>query len=107
MVISENQKVSLVTGSSSGIGYETALILARNGFKTYATMRNIEKGASLNSIVEKENIFIKLVQLDVTDQSSVNTAVKAIHDESGKIDALINMLVMDLPVHLRIYRWKK
>jgi NAD(P)-dependent dehydrogenase (short-subunit alcohol dehydrogenase family) len=88
--MSENQKVSVVTGSSSGIGYETALILARNGFKTYATMRNIEKGVSLNSIAEKENLFIKIVQLDVTDQSSVKNAVETIHDESGKIDVLIN-----------------
>jgi NAD(P)-dependent dehydrogenase (short-subunit alcohol dehydrogenase family) len=66
------------------------LILARNGFKTYATMRNIEKGVSLNSIAEKENLFIKIVQLDVTDQSSVKNAVETIHDESGKIDVLIN-----------------
>jgi NAD(P)-dependent dehydrogenase (short-subunit alcohol dehydrogenase family) len=42
--VSNNRKVSLVTGSSSGIGYETALILARNGFGTYATMRNTQKG---------------------------------------------------------------
>jgi NAD(P)-dependent dehydrogenase (short-subunit alcohol dehydrogenase family) len=88
--MSGNQKVSVVTGSSSGIGYETALILARNGFKTYATMRNTEKGVSLNSIAEKENLFIKIVQLDVTDQSSVKNAVETIHDESGKIDVLIN-----------------
>ncbi len=88
--MSENQKVSVITGSSSGIGYETALILARNGYKTYATMRNTEKGVSLNSIAEKENLFIKVVQLDVTDQSSVKNAVETIHDESGKIDVLIN-----------------
>jgi NAD(P)-dependent dehydrogenase (short-subunit alcohol dehydrogenase family) len=37
------QNVALVTGSSSGIGLETALLLARNGFKTYASMRNLEK----------------------------------------------------------------
>ncbi len=35
----KNLKVAIVTGSSSGIGYETALVLARNGFRTYATMR--------------------------------------------------------------------
>ena len=38
------EKVALVTGSSSGIGYETALALARDGFYTYATMRNTSKG---------------------------------------------------------------
>lgn len=88
--MSKNQKVAVVTGSSSGVGYETALILARNGFLTYATMRNTEKGESLNSIARKENIPIKILQLDVTDESSVNNAIKTIHDESGQIDVLIN-----------------
>ncbi len=88
--MSKNQKVSVVTGSSSGVGYETALILARNGFLTYATMRNTEKGESLNSITKKENIPIKILQLDVTDESSVNTAIKTIYDETGQIDVLIN-----------------
>ena len=41
---SSNNKVAVVTGSSTGIGYETSLILARNGFLTYATMRNLDKG---------------------------------------------------------------
>lgn len=88
--MSKNQKVSVVTGSSSGVGYETALILARNGFLTYATMRNTEKGESLNSIAKNENIPIKILQLDVTDESSVNTAIKTIYDESRQIDVLIN-----------------
>lgn len=39
--MASDQKVAVVTGSSSGIGYETALTLARNGFLTYATMRNL------------------------------------------------------------------
>jgi NAD(P)-dependent dehydrogenase (short-subunit alcohol dehydrogenase family) len=37
-------KVAVVTGSSSGIGYETSLLLARNQITTYATMRNLSKG---------------------------------------------------------------
>jgi NAD(P)-dependent dehydrogenase (short-subunit alcohol dehydrogenase family) len=37
----QDQKVAVVTGSSTGIGYETSLILARNGFHTYTTMRNM------------------------------------------------------------------
>ena len=41
------EKVALVTGSSSGIGFETSLALARNGFYTFATMRNISKGCLL------------------------------------------------------------
>ena len=44
----KKKKVAVVTGSSSGIGFETFLLLARNGFYTYASMRNIEKSTSIN-----------------------------------------------------------
>jgi NAD(P)-dependent dehydrogenase (short-subunit alcohol dehydrogenase family) len=49
-------KVAVVTGSSSGIGYETSLLLARNQIKTYATMRNMNKSDGLREITSKENI---------------------------------------------------
>jgi NAD(P)-dependent dehydrogenase (short-subunit alcohol dehydrogenase family) len=39
----QDQKVAVVTGSSTGIGFETSLTLARNGFYTYATMRKLEE----------------------------------------------------------------
>ena len=38
--IMQHEKVAVVTGSSSGIGFKTSLLLARNGFYTYATMKN-------------------------------------------------------------------
>jgi NAD(P)-dependent dehydrogenase (short-subunit alcohol dehydrogenase family) len=50
---SSNQKVAVVTGSSSGIGFETSLTLARSGFLTYATMRNLGKGATIKSVAAK------------------------------------------------------
>jgi NAD(P)-dependent dehydrogenase (short-subunit alcohol dehydrogenase family) len=46
-------RVAVVTGSSSGIGFEIALILARNGFQTYATMRNLAKSENIKSIASK------------------------------------------------------
>ena len=70
------QKVAIVTGSSSGIGYATSLMLARNGFYTYASARNINKSANLQSIVDSEMLPLKLIQLDVTDDRSVKDAVK-------------------------------
>ena len=42
--MTSNQRVAVVTGSSSGNGYETSLTLARKGFLTYATMRSLTKG---------------------------------------------------------------
>ena len=87
---SSNQKVAVVTGSSTGIGYETSLILARNGFPTYATMRNLNKSESIESITTKENLPIHIKQLDVTDDTSVKNAVEAISSETGRIDLLVN-----------------
>jgi NAD(P)-dependent dehydrogenase (short-subunit alcohol dehydrogenase family) len=55
----ENTRVAVVTGTSSGIGFETVLTLARNGFQTYDTMRNPEKGENIKSIVLKKTcLFI-------------------------------------------------
>jgi NAD(P)-dependent dehydrogenase (short-subunit alcohol dehydrogenase family) len=87
---SSNQKIAVVTGSSTGIGYETSLILARNGFLTYATMRNLNKSESIESITTKENLPINIKQLDVTDDTSVKNAVEAISSETGRIDLLVN-----------------
>ena len=84
------QKVAIVTGSSSGIGYATSLMLARNGFYTYASARNIDKSANLQLIADAERLPLKLIKLDVTDDSSVNDAVEKIVSEKGRINVLVN-----------------
>ena len=86
----DRQKVVIVTGSSSGIGYATSLMLARKGFYTYASVRNINKSASLESIANAERLPLKLIQLDVTDDSSVKDALEKIVLEKGRIDVLVN-----------------
>ncbi len=91
MKSSDNQKVAIVTGSSTGIGYETSLVLARDGFLTYATMRNVNKGDNIKSIATKENLPLRVKQLDVTDDTSVKNAIQAISSESeGRIGVLVN-----------------
>jgi NAD(P)-dependent dehydrogenase (short-subunit alcohol dehydrogenase family) len=87
---SSNKKVAVVTGSSTGIGYETSLILARNGFLTYATMRNLNKSENIKSVATKENLSIRIKQLDVTDDVSVKNAIQSISSEAGRIDVLVN-----------------
>jgi NAD(P)-dependent dehydrogenase (short-subunit alcohol dehydrogenase family) len=84
------QKVAIVTGSSSGIGYATSLMLARNGFYTYASARNTNKSASIQSIADAEKLPLKLIQVDVTDDNSVKAAVEKIVSEQGRIDVLVN-----------------
>ena len=88
--MTSNQNVAVVTGSSSGIGHEISLILARNGFRTYATMRDLQKKSRLKSIKDEENLPLEFVQLDVTDENSVSIAIKTIYDNAGRIDILVN-----------------
>ena len=84
------KQVALITGCSSGIGYETSILLAQNGFRTYATMRNTDKGDKLKEIAEKENLDLKIIKLDVTDDYSIQNAIKEIVQETNRIDVLVN-----------------
>jgi short-subunit dehydrogenase len=88
----QDQKVAIVTGSSSGIGFETSLILARNGFHTYATMRNLEgeKTKPLTEVVKNENLQLQAIELDVDNDKSVIDAINTIVEERKRIDVLIN-----------------
>ena len=84
--------VAVVTGSSSGIGFETALLLARSGFHTYATMRNLEKSKNITEIANTEKLPLQVVQLDVNDDISVKNAIDKIvaAAENKRIDVLVN-----------------
>ncbi|HJU85081.1 MAG TPA: SDR family NAD(P)-dependent oxidoreductase, partial [Nitrososphaeraceae archaeon] len=90
----EITRVAVVTGSSSGIGIETALLLARSGFHTYATMRNLEKSKRITKIANTEKLPLQVVQLDVNDDISVKNAIDKIvgaaAEENKRIDALVN-----------------
>lgn len=86
----EQGKVAIVTGSSSGIGYATSLLLARNRFHTYATMRNIEKSADIQEITNKERLSLQVIQLDVNDDASIRNSIKRVERENERIDVLVN-----------------
>ena len=86
----DGQKVAIVTGSSSGIGFETSLLLARSGYVTFATMRDLRKGGLLKKIAIKQKIPLTVSPLDVTDQYSVSKGIGSIFRKAGRIDILIN-----------------
>jgi NAD(P)-dependent dehydrogenase (short-subunit alcohol dehydrogenase family) len=87
----EITRIAVVTGSSSGIGFETALLLARSGFHTYATMRNLEKSKNITEIANTEKLPLQVVQLDVNDDISVKNAIdKIVAAENKRIDVLVN-----------------
>lgn len=77
-------KVILVTGASSGIGYATAALLAKNGYKVYGGARRTEKMKPL-----KEYGVVPLA-LDVTSQESAKAAVDMVMKSEGRIDILFN-----------------
>ena len=84
------EKVALVTGSSSGIGLESALALARDRYKTFASMRDIKKSGELEQAAKKENLSIEIIQLDVDKEESIVSAIRKIVSDCGRIDVLIN-----------------
>jgi short-subunit dehydrogenase len=86
----EQQKVAIVTGSSSGIGHATSLLLARNRFHTYATIRNIEKSADIRKIANKERLPLQVIHLDVNDEDSIRNSIEKVVSEKERIDVLVN-----------------
>jgi NAD(P)-dependent dehydrogenase (short-subunit alcohol dehydrogenase family) len=82
--------VAVVTGSSSGIGFETSLLLAKNGFFTYATMRNLDKSDAIIDLKQKEKLPLEVLKLDVTNVKSVKEVIEKIVNEQETIDVLVN-----------------
>ena len=78
------QKVILITGASSGIGYDAAVALAVAGHKVYAAARRTEMMEPLRTY------GIVPVHMDVTDEQSMADGVNAVLSQEGRIDVLIN-----------------
>lgn len=81
---STTPKVALVTGASSGIGEETALLLAAEGYRVYAVARRTER---MTTLTERG---IHTFAMDVTDDASMTEGIERILDETGRIDLLVN-----------------
>jgi NAD(P)-dependent dehydrogenase (short-subunit alcohol dehydrogenase family) len=80
----------LITGASRGIGFATALTIARAGHAVYATMRNPGKSPQLAEAAAKENLPIKICAMDVDSDTSVQSGMEAIFKDAGNIDVLVN-----------------
>jgi short-subunit dehydrogenase len=86
----EQQQYAIITGSSSGIGFETSLLLAKNGIQTYATMRNLDKSNVILDHARKESLPLKTLFLDVTNERSIGEAIDQVINEQNRIDILVN-----------------
>ncbi|MDN3686288.1 SDR family oxidoreductase [Cyclobacterium jeungdonense] len=83
-------KTVLITGTSRGIGRETALAFGRAGHQIFATMRNLENGAELMRYSKQESLPISIHQLDVDSDESVAQCIQEIASDHGPIDVLVN-----------------
>jgi len=85
----------LITGTSSGFGLLTTKTLAKKGHTVFATMRgstgkNAVAASEIKAFAEKENAKVHVLDLDVTDQASVDHAVKLVLDKAGHLDVVVN-----------------
>ncbi|MGH9950133.1 MAG: SDR family oxidoreductase [Nitrososphaeraceae archaeon] len=83
-------RVALVTGSSTGIGFEASLALSRNGIHTFATMRDSHKSEAIKKKAREERLPLEVLEMDVDNEDSVREAVLWIIDEKKRIDILVN-----------------
>jgi len=86
-------KVAVVTGCSSGVGLYTAVLLAKAGFLTYATMRTPSKSTQLLEVAKKHGVtdeLLKVAALDVCDQASVDSLFDEVLKTHGFVDVLVN-----------------
>jgi len=86
----KDKKTVLVTGCSSGIGYATCLVFARNNFVTYGSVRDLSKAGRIQEITNKEKLPLKIIRLDVNEDETIRIAIQKIIADSGRIDILIN-----------------
>lgn len=86
----KSKRTVLVTGCSSGIGLATCHVLSRNNFMTYGTVRNLSKAKNIQDLMNRENLSLKILRLDVNDNQSIKLAIKKILNDTGRIDVLIN-----------------
>jgi NAD(P)-dependent dehydrogenase (short-subunit alcohol dehydrogenase family) len=80
----------LLTGTSTGIGNETALHLARAGYRVFATMRTPSKDTNLGAAAASESLDLHILKQDVTDPASNQATVDAVLEAAGHIDVLVN-----------------
>lgn len=90
--MNSDKKVVVITGCSSGIGFYTALKFARNGFYTFASVRDMKSEGitKLKAAKEKEQLSLECIALDITNDTQIMEAVSSIQEKTKKIDIVIN-----------------
>ncbi|HEX8890323.1 MAG TPA: SDR family oxidoreductase [Pyrinomonadaceae bacterium] len=83
-------RVALVTGGNRGIGFEVTRQLAQRGFTTLLCARDAQKGDEAAESLQQDGLKAIPVQLDVTEQKSIDAAKHRVEEQFGKLDVLVN-----------------
>ena len=103
-------KVILITGASSGIGFSTALTLSRAGATIVAGARRLDRLERLKKVVGEQNGKILINRLDVTDKVGCAQFIKSAINEYGRVDVLINnagLMPLSFIKNLKIDEWDR
>jgi NAD(P)-dependent dehydrogenase (short-subunit alcohol dehydrogenase family) len=88
--MSDQLKTVLITGGTDGLGRAATLLLAEHGYRVFAAGRSAEKRAELDRLAADKKLPLESLELDVTDDASVQRAVASVLQQAGAIDVLIN-----------------
>jgi len=89
------EQIILVTGSTSGFGRLTVETLARQGYRVFAGMRaaaakNAPAAEALRALAQREALALQIVEIDITDDASVERAIAVIIETTGRLDVVVN-----------------
>jgi NADP-dependent 3-hydroxy acid dehydrogenase YdfG len=105
-----NDKIALITGASSGIGYVTSIALSKAGAKVVAGARRVDRLEELKRNVEQMGNEIIIQKLDVTNRDDCNNFVKAAVEKYGKVDILVNnagLMPLSFVKNLKVEEWDR
>jgi NAD(P)-dependent dehydrogenase (short-subunit alcohol dehydrogenase family) len=88
--MTDTERTVLITGATDGLGKAMALLLAERGYHVFAAGRSAEKRAELDRVAAQKRLPLETLELDVTDDASVQRAANAVLQKFGHIDVLIN-----------------
>lgn len=103
-------KVAIVTGASSGIGYATALALARAGAKVAIGARRTDRLSDLADVIKGEGGSVFYQKLDVTQRTDCEEFAAAVLEEWGSVDILVNnagLMPLSFFQNLKIDEWDR
>lgn len=96
---SQKGRIIIVTGSNTGLGYETALMLAEKGAKVVMACRNLTKANNAKAEIEKAvpNADLEVLQIDLSSLKSVRSFAKTYQAKFDRLDVLINNAGVMMP----------